>query len=32
MSLLFLVGDITHKSELINVFALVNPTTNPVLT
>jgi hypothetical protein len=32
MSLLFLAGDITQKSELINGFALVNPITNPVLT
>jgi hypothetical protein len=32
MSLLFLVGDISQKSGLINGFALVNAYTNPVLT
>jgi hypothetical protein len=32
MSLLFLAGDITQKSKLINGFTLVNSYTNPVLT
>jgi hypothetical protein len=32
MSLLFLEGDITQKSKIINGFALVNFSENPVVT